>query len=390
MRDDDVLAAVRDLAPALRERAAETEELRRLPDGTVKELAESGFFRLLQPRAFGGLAADPAVFYTALTEIATACGSTGWVASVMGVHPWHVALFDPRAQQEVWGEHPGARIASSYAPTGQVTSVAGGFRLSGRWRFSAGCDHAGWALLGGLVTDGEGRPVDMVTFLVPRRDYRVDDVWDTVGLRGTGSNDIVVDDAFVPGYRTLGYGPMAALECPGHAANTEPLYRMPYAAVFTTAISTAVVAVAEGGYASYVGTTRERFRVSYGQKAAEDPFAQVRIARAASDIDAGRLQLARNIEDLFAVARRGGEIPMSLRARTRRDQVLATERAINAVDLLMENAGGSPMRRDGSSVLQRAWRDVHAGRGQAANDVERALVLFGKDALGIDIQDPML
>ncbi|MGW0994382.1 3-hydroxy-9,10-secoandrosta-1,3,5(10)-triene-9,17-dione monooxygenase oxygenase subunit [Streptomyces sp. NPDC002520] len=389
MRDDDVLAAVRDLAPALRERAAETEELRRLPDDTVKELAESGFFRLLQPRAFGGLAADPAVFYTALEEIATACGSTGWVASVMGVHPWHVALFDPRAQQEVWGADPGTRIASSYAPTGEVTTVDGGFRLSGRWRFSAGCDHAGWTLLGGLVTDGEGRPVDMRTFLVPRRDYRVDDVWDTVGLRGTGSNDIVVDDVFVPGHRTLGYGPMAALECPGHATNTEPLYRMPYAAVFTTSISTAIVAVAEGGYASYLETTRERFRVSYGQKAAEDPFAQVRIARAASDIDAGRLQLTRNVADLFAVARRGEEIPMSLRARARRDQVLATERAINAVDLLMENAGGSPMRRDGS-VLQRAWRDVHAGRGQAANDVERALAFFGKDALGIDIQDPML
>ncbi|WP_031223623.1 3-hydroxy-9,10-secoandrosta-1,3,5(10)-triene-9,17-dione monooxygenase oxygenase subunit [Streptomyces roseochromogenus] len=389
MRDDDVLAAVRDLAPALRERAAETEVLRRLPDDTVKELGETGFFRLLQPRAYGGLAADPAVFYAAVQEIARACGSTGWVASVMGVHPWHVALFGPRAQQEVWGRDPKTRIASSYAPTGEVTAVDGGFRISGRWHFSAGCHHAQWVLLGGLVTDDEGRPVDMRTFLIPRSDYRIDEVWDTVGLRGTGSNDVVVERAFVPEHRTLGYGPMAALACPGHEVNAEPLYRMPYAAVFTTSISTAIVGIAEGAYASYIEATRQRFRVSYGQKVAEDPFAQVRIARAASDIDACRLQLTRNIADLFAVARRGEGIPMSLRARARRDQVLATERAINAVDLLMENAGGTPMRRDGS-VLQRAWRDMHAGRGQAANDVERALVLFGKDALGIGIQDPML
>ncbi|WP_326793638.1 acyl-CoA dehydrogenase family protein (plasmid) [Streptomyces sp. NBC_00841] len=389
MRDDDVLAAVREVAPALRERAAEAEARRRVPDTSVEELEQAGFFRLLQPRAYGGLAADPAVHYAAVKEIAKACGSTGWAVSVIGVHPWHVALYDPRAQEEVWGGDSSTRICSSYAPTGAVTPVDGGVRLSGRWHFSSGCDHAQWALLGGLVTDGGGRPVDMRTFLVPRTDYRVDDVWDTVGLRGTGSNDIVVEDVFVPDHRALGYGPMSALACPGQEINTEPLYRLPYAAVFTTTISTAVVGIAEGAYEDYVAAARERFRVPYGQKVAEDPFAQVRIARAASDIDAAWLQLTRNIADLYATARRGEKPPMSLRARARRDQVIATERAVTAVDLLMENAGGSVMRQ-GGSALQRAWRDVHTGRGQAANDLERALILFGQDALGIDIHDPML
>ncbi|MFD3536216.1 3-hydroxy-9,10-secoandrosta-1,3,5(10)-triene-9,17-dione monooxygenase oxygenase subunit [Streptomyces sp. NPDC058664] len=409
MRDDDVLAAVRALAPALRERAAEAEELRRLPDSSVEELEATGFFRLLRPRAYGGLATDPAVFYAAVHEIATACGSTGWAASVLGVHPWYVALLDARAQEEVWGTDGSARICSSHAPTGEVTAVDGGFLLSGRWHFSAGCDHARWALLGGLVTDAEGRPVDMRTFLVPSADYRVDDVWDTVGLRGSGSNDIVVEEAFVPAHRTLGYGPVTALRCPGHDVNTEPLYRLPYAAVFTTAISTAMVGIAEGAHAHHVGAARESLRASHGRRAAgdrlgkgrvagdrpgraraaEDPFAQVRIARAAGDIDAARLQLARNMADLYAVARDGAEIPTALRARARRDQVLATERAIGAVDLLMENAGGGPLLGAGS-VLQRAWRDLRTGRGQAANDVERALVLYAQDALGMDVHDPML
>ncbi|MDQ8706044.1 flavin-dependent monooxygenase [Streptomyces sp. LHD-70] len=389
MRDDDVLAAVRELAPVLRERAAVSEEQRRVPDASVKELEQAGFFRLLQPRAYGGLAADPAVFYAAVKEIAKACGSTGWVASIVGVHPWHVALYDPRAQEEVWGEDSSTRICSSYAPTGAVTPVDGGFRISGRWHFSAGCDHARWALLGGLVTDGEGRPVDMRTFLVPCTDYRVDDVWDTVGLCGTGSNDIVVDDAFVPNHRILGYGTMAALTCPGHEVNAEPLYRLPYPAVFTTTISTSIVGIAEGAYEDYIAATRERIGVSYGQKVAEDPFAQVRIARAACDIDAAWLQLTRNIADLYAIARSGETPSISLRARARRDQVIATERAVAAIDLLMENAGGGIMRK-GGNALQRAWRDVHTGRGQAANDVERALILFGQDALGIAIHDPML
>ncbi|BDM69658.1 acyl-CoA dehydrogenase [Streptomyces nigrescens] len=389
VREDRVLAAVRELAPALRARAAGTEALRRVPGTSVKELEHAGFFRLLQPRAYGGLAADPAVFYAAVKEIAKACGATGWVASVVGVHPWHLALFDPRAQEEVWGEDRSARICSSYAPTGTVTPAAGGFRLSGRWHFSSGCDHAQWALLSGLLADGEGRPVDMRTFLIPRCAYRIDDVWDTVGLRGTGSNDLVVEDAFVPDHRTLGYGPMSALRCPGHEVNAEPLYRLPYAAVFTTTIATSMVGIAEGAYEDHVATVRERVRVSYGPKVAEDPFAQVRIARAASDIDAAWLQLTRNIDELYALARRGAELPMELRVRTRRDQVRATERAVAAVDLLRENAGGSALRA-GDDVVQRAWRDVHTGRGQAANDVERALVLAGRHALGLDVQDPML
>ncbi|MFF9343361.1 3-hydroxy-9,10-secoandrosta-1,3,5(10)-triene-9,17-dione monooxygenase oxygenase subunit [Streptomyces sp. NPDC014773] len=385
---DDVLAAVRDLAPVLRERAAEAEESRRVPDASVKELEDTGFFQLLQPKAFGGAAADPVVFYTAVKEIAKACGSTGWVASVVGVHPWHVALFDPRAQQEVWGTDPRTRIASSYAPTGKAAAVDGGFRLSGRWHFSSGCDHARWALLGCLVTDAEGKPVDMRTFLIPRAEYRIDDVWDTVGLRGTGSNDIVVDDVFVPGHRALSFGPVTALDVPGHALNPEPVYRLPYAGVFTTTIATPIVGIAEGAYDAYAEATRKRFRVSYGQQVAEDPFAQVRIARAAGDIDAAWLQLTRNIGAMYDLAGRGEEIPMELRTRTRRDQVLATERAVGAVDLLMENAGGNAMRT-GPHAVQRAWRDAHTGRGHAANDPERALLMYGQCALGIDIQDTM-
>ncbi|MFE7582966.1 3-hydroxy-9,10-secoandrosta-1,3,5(10)-triene-9,17-dione monooxygenase oxygenase subunit [Streptomyces gardneri] len=385
---DDVLAAIRDLAPGLRERATEAEALRRVPDASIKEIEDTGFFQLLQPQAFGGRAADPLVFYAAVKEIAKACGSTGWVASVVGVHPWHVALFDPRAQQEVWGGDPKARIASSYAPTGKATAVDGGFRLSGRWHFSSGCDHVQWALLGCLVPDAEGNPVDMRTFLIPRSDYRVDDVWDTVGLRGSGSNDVVVEDVFVPEHRALSFGPVTALKVPGHELNREPLYRLPYAGVFTATISTPIVGIAEGAYEAYTEATRQRFRVSYGQKVAEDPFAQVRIARAASDIDASWLQMTRNIGEMYALARRDEELPMELRTRTRRDQVLATERCVAAIDLLMENAGGSAMRT-GPGPVQRAWRDAHTGRGHAANDPERALVMYGQCALGIDIHDTM-
>ncbi|MDI3419087.1 3-hydroxy-9,10-secoandrosta-1,3,5(10)-triene-9,17-dione monooxygenase oxygenase subunit [Streptomyces luteolus] len=389
MRENDVLVAVRALAPALRARAAATEELRSTPAESVEELAEAGFFRLLRPTAYGGFAADPAVHHAAVQEIARACGSTGWAAAVVAVHAWHLALFDPRAQDDVWGERPDALLCSSYAPTGTVTAVDGGFRLSGRWHFSSGCDHADWALLGGLVTDAEGSPVDMRTFLVPRSAFAVDAVWDTVGLRGTGSNDLVVRNAFVPAHRTLGYRAVNALDCPGHQANPEPLYRLPYAALFTTTISTAMVGIAEGAYEEYVAAARDRVRTGRGPQAVDDPFAQVRIARAASEIDAARLQLTRNMSELYATVERGEQPTPDQRARTRRDQALATERAVTAVDLLVEGAGGGIMGPDGG-VVQRAWRDLRTGRGQAANDLERALGLYGRHALGAEVNDSMV
>jgi 3,4-dihydroxy-9,10-secoandrosta-1,3,5(10)-triene-9,17-dione 4,5-dioxygenase len=146
-----VIAAVADLLPVLRQRAQETEDNRNVPADSVKALAETGFFRLLQPASYGGLEADPIAFFTAVRLIASACGSTGWVASVLGVHPWQLALFPARAQEEVWGGDPGTRMASSYAPTGRARAVEGGHRLDGRWSFSSGCDHASWVLLGGIA-----------------------------------------------------------------------------------------------------------------------------------------------------------------------------------------------------------------------------------------------
>ena len=234
--------------------------------------------------------ADPVTFLSAVRLIASACGSTGWVASVLGVHAWQLALFPPPAQEEVWAGDPAARMSSSYAPTGQAQAVAGGHRLTGRWSFSSGCDHATWVLLGAIVTDDEGTPADFRTFLLPASDYVIDDVWDTVGLRGTGSNDIVVAGAFVPEHRSLSFTDVSRCACPGHEVNTAPLYRLPYGSLFSYSITMPIIGMATGAYDAHVAYQRDRVRAAYvGQKAAEDPFGQVRIAEAAAELDAAWL-----------------------------------------------------------------------------------------------------
>ena len=379
---ESVVAAVGDLLPVLRERAQETEDARVLGAETVKALQETGFFRLLQPTRYGGLEADPLTFYTAVRMIASACGSTGWVASVVGVHAWQLALFPEAGQEEVWGDDPATRMSSSYAPTGKARLAGDGHVLSGRWSFSSGCNHASWVLLGGIVTGQDGTPVDFRTFLLPAGDYLIEDVWHTVGLRGTGSNDIVVDEVFVPAHRSLSFADVTRCACPGQEVNPAPLYRIPFGSVFSYAITTPVIGMATGAYDAHVAYQRTRISAAYaGHKVAEDPFAQARVAEAAGEIDAAWLALERNMTELMGHARAGEPIPMPLRLRIRRDQVRGTGRAISAVDLLFENSGGRALRT--GTPIQRFWRDAHAGRVHAINDPERALSMFGRGEFGL-------
>jgi 3-hydroxy-9,10-secoandrosta-1,3,5(10)-triene-9,17-dione monooxygenase len=383
-----VLDGVRDLLPGIRERADDAERLRVVPEASIKELEEVGFFRLLQPRRFDGLEADPVDFYTAVRDIAGACGSTGWVASVVGVHPWQVALFADEAQQAVWGDDSTTRLSSSYAPTGKAQLTDGGYRLSGKWSFSSGCDHCSWVLLGGLVFNDEGSVVDFKTFLVPRENYTIVDVWHMVGLSGTGSNDIVVDDVFVPDAFTLSMGDTGRCYGPGQEQNTSDLYKLPFHSIFTGTITTPIIGMAMGAYAEHVEMQQKRVRAAYlGEKASLDPFAAVRIARASSEIDAAWALLVNNIREEQALVAKGEKIPLGLRLKVRRDQVLGTQRAIDAIDSLFEASGGRALAN--GTYLQRAWRDAHAGRVHAANDPERALQMYGAHEFGHKVDPGM-
>jgi len=205
-----------------------------------------------------------------------------------------------------------------------------------------------------------------------------------VGLRGTGSNDIVVQGAFVPGHRSLSFTDVTRCACPGQQVNPGPLYRVPFGSIFSYAITTPVIGMATGAYAAHVEYQRGRVRASYvGQKAAEDPFGQVRIAEAASLLDAAWAALERNMAELMAHARAGEKIPLPLRLRVRRDQVTGTGQAIRAVDLLFENSGGRALKM--GTPIQRFWRDAHAGRVHAINDPERALSMYGRGEFGHDV-----
>jgi 3-hydroxy-9,10-secoandrosta-1,3,5(10)-triene-9,17-dione monooxygenase len=386
MTPDEFLGRVRDLVPAIRERASRAEQLRRLPDESWADFQAAGIFRAMQPQRYGGFELDPGTFYQGVMEVAAVCGSSGWIFAVMGAHNWHLALFPAQAQQDVWGEDDSVQLSTSLAPTGRIERAEGGFRVSGRWSFSSGCDFCGWVVLGGVVPPAEeGAPPDLRTFLLPRADYAIDDNWHVMGLSGTGSKDITVTDAFVPEYRTHSYREAFVLKNPGMAVNTAPLYRLPFGLVFSYTLGAAAIGVATGALASFREQQRKRINIRDRSRAAEDPFMQWRLAESAAEIDAARDRLLQNFAQMMRLARAGETIPLEFRARCRWDCGKATDWSVQAVDWLMMASGGSGIFLD--NPIQRAWRDIHAMQAHASNNVERAAAVFGRSEFGLPPTD---
>jgi 3-hydroxy-9,10-secoandrosta-1,3,5(10)-triene-9,17-dione monooxygenase len=386
MTPEAYLERVRALLPALRERAMPAERRRRLPDETVKDFQEAGLFRALQPRRYGGYELDLATFHRAAMEIGTACGSSAWVLTVVGIHNWQLGLFHPQAQEDVWGDDTSVLLSTSLAPTGTVERVEGGYRLRGRWSFSSGCDFCQWAVLGGMVPAPQpGEPPVLHTFLVPRSDYTIDDNWHVMGLCATGSKDIVIEEAFVPAYRTLSYLDMFHLRYPGNAVNEGPLYRLPFGSVFPYCIVTPSIGAARGALQAFQQQTQTRVATRDNARAAEDPFIQLCLAEAAADLDAAQTRVVHNFEEMLGLARAGQDIPLTSRARYRWDAAKAIDWSVRTVDRLLQASSGRVVFL--SNPVQRAWRDVHAMRAHAGNNLERAAAVFGRAEFGLPPQD---
>ncbi|MDX2274532.1 MAG: acyl-CoA dehydrogenase family protein [Hyphomonadaceae bacterium] len=362
------------IARAAGERADQTERDRRIPDATIAEMQAAGLFRILQPRRWGGYEMDPQVFYHVQMILAERCMSTAWVYGVVGCHPYELALFPDKAQRDVWGSDTSILVSSSYQPVGRVTRVEGGFRLSGQWGFSSGSDHCQWVLLGALIPPAkEGEPPEMRTFLVPRSDYKIVDHWHVFGLKGTGSEDILVEDAFVPEYRTHKAADGFLCKNPGQVENDAPLFRLPWAQVFVRSVSTAAIGGVRGAVNAAVEITKSRVSTNTGKVSKTDPVLLNAIARAASQADEMEVVLERNFERMMAYARNGQDVPMDLRVLYRYQSTTVVRRCADLVDDLMPLLGGRAIYND--SPIVRFWLDLNAARAHVANDPNN----FGMD-----------
>lgn len=376
------LERVRSLLPAVRARAHTTEQLRRLPDETVKDFQELGLFRALQPQRYGGYELDPSVFYQAVMEVSSVCGSSGWVLGVVGVHNWQIALFPPQAQDDVWGDDSSMLIASSLAPTGHVERAPGGYRLHGRWSFSSGCDLCGWAVLAAMLPSStpDAAPERLI-FLVPRRDYTIEDNWQVMGLCGSGSKDVLVEEAFVPEYRMFSSLDAFHIRSPGLALHAAPLFRLPFSIIFAYGIAAPAIGVALGALDTVREQAKTRLWTRDQSRVAEDPFVQIRLAEASAAAEAARARMLLAFDDMIALTRAQQPIPLEHRARYRWEAAHAVSASAQAVDRLFEASGGRAVFLD--NPIQRAFRDVHAMRAHAGNNPDKIAAIFARSEFGL-------
>lgn len=388
--DEELIARATAMIPALRRRQADCEALGRVPDETIADFQTAGFFRVLQPKLFGGYEKSPLTFYRILQEVAAGCPSSGWVLMVLGVHNWEVALLDPRAGRELWAKDDAVRISSSYAPLGKAERVEGGYRLSGHWRFSSGCDHASWVFLGAYVPTGPDSPPDYRVFLVPRPEYSViDGTWDVCGLGGTGSKDIEVPGCFVPEHRShsLVAHYLALGEDIGLKTHKSPYYRLSFGVTFHNGVASVLAGMIKG----MVEVFREQVQVRrdswQGQPLAAMPGARRRVqiadvkARAAADL------IRDAVEACEHYLLKGETLPLDRRAQWVADAATVGEWASEASLLLFRGAGGKAVYKD--NLLQRYFRDIQAGCNHVCMDLDKIGVNAGGTLLGLPNQSPM-
>lgn len=382
-----LLDRARSMVPTLRARAVAAEALRRLPPETDAEFRAAGLYRVLQPSAYGGFELEYGAHTTIAMEIARGCASSAWAYSVTACHSWILGMFPERAQDELWGAEPDATIASTFLPVDTtVRRVPGGIQLAGRWRFSSNVDHCQACILLVMIPQESGPPVQCFA-LVTRSQFQIEDTWDVIGLPATGSNDVIVQDTFIPDHRLLEVMSTRDAQSPGTTVHAGDLYHTPLFCVFAHSLVGPAVGAAQGALDILLDELGNRSSVAQ-VKLAQQPSVQLRIAEATAELEAARALLSIDREKIVCGSRSRTLPDYEQRVRYRLNTGYAAKLAVQAVERLLPLTGGRGLEK--SHPFQRAWRDVHAVAQHIALVWDVQALNYGAVRLGFTAMDPRI
>jgi 4-hydroxyphenylacetate 3-monooxygenase len=377
---NDLRARVKSVLPTIRQNAQRAEQDRKVPDENVSLLKAAGLFRALQPSAFGGIEVDFPDYAECLVDIGEACTSTAWACGLLANHAHGVGLYSLDAQKDVWEKDNDTLISSSVAPIGKAEPVPGGIRLSGKFGWSSGCDHATWAELGYMGKNHMGQPGPCFA-LVPRQDYTIIDDWHTAGLRGTGSKTLQLEGVFVPEHRceslfALDYGLSK-----GFGKHPSNLFKVPFSPVICLAFSATALGAARRFLSVFTEKTKSRIRAYNGAKSVEDGATHARLAESAHQTAAAHELLRKMWREMSACSREQKLPAVEDMMNWRAHQSYAIKLATEAIDRLMAVGGGSAWFND--NEMQRLFRDVHITGVHAQTDYGMAAQTHGRFLLGL-------
>lgn len=386
---EEALRRAHTLVPKLRELAPASEAARQLTPEVLALLHESGMLRILQPKRYGGMELDFVSVFDIPEVVGRGDSSVAWNVGNLSIHHWMLALFDPKAQEEVWGENPDAIIASGIAyPQGRGRKVDGGIVLSGYWNFSSGVDPSTWNQLACIVRDGD-KVIDHRMCMVPRKDFTIIDDWDTLGMRGTGSKSVKVDEVFIPDYRSLSmYTARGGSDYPGAAVNPNPLYRIPLGGLGSSCLAGSVIGNAQAALDLTIASVKERSTNYTGVRMRDFQTVQLRVGVAGSKIDAARTIIHNDCLDGQRFAAANVMPPMEDKLRWRRNCSLAARMAVEAIDTLHEMAGANGIYA--KYPLERLFRDAHSATGHIGFNWDAGMATWGLVTLGGEVVNPTM
>ncbi|MFZ3237119.1 MAG: acyl-CoA dehydrogenase family protein [Stellaceae bacterium] len=395
---DELIARARALVPEIRARAEETERNRTISPAIIAKVREAELLRTTRPKEFGGFEHDAVVALEIALTISAACASTGWAVNGALSNGISFGHYPIETQRELWGDGTDPFSCACFAPTGAAVPAEGGYVLNGKWSFASGVDHSSWIRLGAFIKSpdraqspgaefGAGaQSGDGAFFLLPTSEVEIVDNWFVYGLCGTGSKNVIVQDAFVPEHRVLRFADTRAGRTAGAQHHKNPLYRLPLLVLGASMLASTAVGAAKGAVADYqemtTGRTTRGALAGGGLAMAEFATVQLRYAEAAAAAEAAELILMTDMRAAMAKLRAGDDITVGDRIRARRNQAYATRLALQAVEALNASTGGAGLQL--SNPIQRAWRDVNAVARHVSLNWDAVGTMYGQHAFGLE------
>ncbi len=378
----EIVERIKALRPLLQKNAAKTEDDRRVAEENIQALADAGVFRITVPRRYGGYEVNMRSMLDVSAAVAEGCGSTAWAVTLINVCNWLASLYSQKAQDDVFGANPNARVAGVLAPTAKTRRVDGGLIVTGKWYYSSGSLHADWGLLGIPVVNEAGEQVDQGTALIPRDQLSIEDTWYVAGMKGTGSNAFVANEVFVPDHRILSLPRAIEGDYP-----TEHKDEAAYRAAFVPILVLVLVGPQLGmGRAAlqYVIEKAPQRSIAYTsfQKQSDSVAFQLQIAEAALKMETAHLLAYRAADDIDQAAAKGVYPDYTRRARIRAYSGAAIRHVTEAIDTLISAHGAGSFAL--SSPMQRIWRDSNTSARHAVTLPIVSDEVYGKALLGVE------
>jgi len=380
---DELVLRAHAMRDTLRSAQAEAEAAGNISEQMNRAMVDAGFYRVIQPTAFGGYGFDLPTYVKLVTAVARGCPETAWVLSLVLGHVHQLATYPVQAQQEAYGSVGDFRAPEVAAPQGKGVAVAGGYRVTGAWDYASGCAHATHILLTFTVDEGPGTaPMRMGLF--NRADYTIVRNWDVIGMQGTGSDRVVLEDVFVPTHRTKDYPPVNATLAP-EVYKDSPLFHGPARPFIVSESASVIVGAAEGALDLYEESIRTRGATG-PTGAARQQLAeyQLNYGRCRALVDTAKAALLQTAHDYMSIARAtcatGKACPDDDARRLTLVILQSIHLAHEAVDIIFRTVGTSAARKD--SMLGRYWRNIGVLRGHLAHQSDSAAVNYGRAHFG--------